>query len=122
MASNPIAMIEVSGTHRQCGQQIGEHMKLQIRLMITRLRERLPPGVTWGDMLLKGGLCLAHSRAAYPQYVEELEGIAEASDLSFEEIFLAVCEELWEPAAWRAGTPTVARGCTDFAARGSGSF
>jgi isopenicillin-N N-acyltransferase-like protein len=122
MAANPIAMIEVSGTHRQVGQQIGEHMKLQIQLMIARLRERLPPGVTWGDMLLKGGLCLAHSRSAYPQYVEELEGIAEASDLSFEEIFLAVCEELWEPAAWRAGTPTVARGCTDFAARGQAAI
>lgn len=118
MAANPIPMIEVSGTHRQVGQQIGEHMKLPIQLMIARLRERLPAGVTWGDMLLKGGLCLAHSRAAYPKYVEELEGIAEAADLPFEEIFLAVCEELWEPAAWRTSAPALVRGCTDFAARG----
>jgi isopenicillin-N N-acyltransferase like protein len=38
--------------------------------------------------------------------------------LPFEEIFLAVCEELWEPAAWHTGTPTLSRGCTDLAARG----
>jgi isopenicillin-N N-acyltransferase-like protein len=31
--------------------------------------------------------------------------------LPFEELFLGVCEELWEPFAWQ-------RGCTDFAARG----
>jgi isopenicillin-N N-acyltransferase-like protein len=118
MAADPIALIEVSGTHRQVGQQIGEHLKSQIENMLKRQHESLPPGVTWRDMLLKGGLCLAHSRAAYPEYVNELEGIAEASGMPFEEIFVAVCEELWEPAAWHAGTPTLTRGCTDFAARG----
>jgi isopenicillin-N N-acyltransferase-like protein len=69
-------------------------------------------------MALKGWLCLAHARDVYPHYIEELEGIAEASELPFEEIFLAICEELWEPAAWHAGTPTLTRGCTDLAARG----
>jgi isopenicillin-N N-acyltransferase-like protein len=118
MAPESIAVISVAGTHRQVGRQIGEHMKQQIRRMIARLRENLPPGVTWKDMLLKGQLCLAHSRAAYPRYVEELEGVAEATGLPFKEIFLAVCEELWEPAAWQAGMPTLTRGCTDMAARG----
>lgn len=118
MSVKPIATIEVAGTHRQVGRQIGEQMKLQIQHMIARLRQSLPPGVTWRQMLLKGDLCLAHSRAAYPRYVEELEGIAEASDLPFEDIFLAVCEELWEPAAWHTGTAVLTRACTDFAARG----
>jgi isopenicillin-N N-acyltransferase-like protein len=111
-------LIEASGTHRQVGRQIGERLKPQLQRILARQRESLPPGVSWKDMLLKGWLCLAHSRAAYPQYVEELEGIAEASGLPFEEIFLAICEELWEPAAWHVGVPTLARGCTDFAARG----
>jgi len=118
MAATPIPLIEVSGTHREVGQQIGERMRPNLRRVLTRLRENLPPGVTWQDMLLKGWLCLAHSRAAYPHFVEELEGIAEAADLPFEEVFLAICEELWEPTAWHAGVPTLARGCTDFAARG----
>jgi isopenicillin-N N-acyltransferase-like protein len=118
MSVDPIPMFEVSGTHREVGEQIGEKMRLKLQRILSRLRESLPPGVSWKDMLLKGWLCLSHSRAAYPQFVEELEGTACAADLPFEEVFLAICEELWEPAAWHAGTPTLARGCTDFAARG----
>jgi isopenicillin-N N-acyltransferase-like protein len=33
-------------------------------------------------------------------------------------MFLAMCEELWEASAWRAGAPRAPRGCTDMAARG----
>jgi len=118
MSAEPIPVIEVSGTHREVGQQIGAKMKPRLQRILPRLRENLPPGVSWKDMVLKGRLCLAHSRAVYPQFVEELEGIAEAADLPFEETFLAICEELWEPAAWHADFPLLARGCTDFAARG----
>jgi isopenicillin-N N-acyltransferase-like protein len=118
MTANTIPLIEVRGTHREVGQQIGEKMKPRLQRILPRLRTHLPPGVEWKDMLLKGRLCLAHSRAVYPQFVEELEGIAEAAELPFEEVFLAICEELWEPAAWQADLPTLAKGCTDFAARG----
>lgn len=118
MTSQPIPVIRVTGTHREVGRRIGEQMKPQVQCVIARLRDSLPPGVSWPEMRLKGGLCLAHGRHAYPQYVEELEGIAEAAAVPFEEVFLAVCEELWEPAAWHAGAPTLSRGCTDFAARG----
>lgn len=118
MTANLIPLIEVSGTHREVGQQIGQQLKPQLQRILPRLRESLPPGVSWKDMLLKGRLCLAHSRDVYPQFIEELEGIAEAAELPFEEFFLAIGEELWEPAAWHADFPTLARGCTDFAARG----
>jgi len=122
MVAKPVPVIEVSGTHREVGQQIGEKMKPQLQRIIPRLREQLPPGVEWKDILLKGRLCLAHSRAAYPQFVEELEGIAEAAELPFEEVFLEISEELWEPAAWHADFPTLATGCTDFAARGQATI
>jgi isopenicillin-N N-acyltransferase-like protein len=121
MASDPIPVIEVSGTHRQVGQQIGEKMRPTLERILDRQREGLPPGVAWNDMLLKGRLCLAHSRAIYPRFVEEVEGVAEGSGLPFEELFLAVCEELWESAAWHVSVPmapAMPRGCTDFAARG----
>lgn len=118
MAADPIPVITVCGTHREVGQQIGEKMRPALQRMLARLREHLPPGVKWKDMLFKGRLCLAHSRTIYPQFVEELEGIAEGAALPFEEVFLAVCEELWEPAAWLSGAPAMLRGCTDFAARG----
>jgi len=122
MTANPIPMIEVSGTHYEVGQQIGQHVKPRLQRILPRLHEGLPPGVSWKDMLLKGRLCLAHSRAVYPDFVEELEGTAEAAELPFEEVFLAICEELLEPAAWHADVPTLTRGCTDFAARGQATI
>jgi isopenicillin-N N-acyltransferase-like protein len=131
MAANPMLFFKVSGTHREVGQQIGECLKPQLQRIASWMRSSLPPGVTWEDMLIKGQLCLTHSRSVYPQYVEELEGIAEGADLPFEEMFLSLCEELWESAAWPGvsppltqiaamltGTSPLLRGCTDLAARG----
>jgi isopenicillin-N N-acyltransferase-like protein len=108
---NEIPVIEVSGTHREVGVQIGVRCRPQIRAMLSHLREGLPAGITWQDMQLQSSVYLQHSRAVYPQYVDELEGIAEGAEAPFEEIFLSMCEELWEAAAWK-------KGCTDLAARG----
>ncbi len=118
MVVDPIPVIKVKGTHRQVGQKIGERMKPQLQRMLARMREDLPPDVAWREMLQKGRLCLAHSRTVYPHFVEELEGIAEGAELPFEEVFLAICEELWEAAAWRGRVLGSPKGCTDFAARG----
>lgn len=111
MMANPIPLVEVRGSHRQVGQQIGERMRPVLHRMLSRMREGLPANVSWEDMLMQGQSYLTPSRAVYPQYVEELEGVAEGAGLPFEEVFLGVCEELWEPVVWRGG-------CTDFAARG----
>jgi isopenicillin-N N-acyltransferase-like protein len=118
MAANPIPVIKVSGTHRQVGRQIGEQMEPTLRRVLSRLRGSLLPGVAWRDMLHKGQIYLTHSRAVYPQYIEELEGIAEGAGLPFDELFLGMCEELWEATAWRGGGVGRSKGCTDFAARG----
>jgi isopenicillin-N N-acyltransferase-like protein len=108
---NSIPVIEAGGTHREVGLQIGEQCQPQIQAMLAQLREGLPAQATWEAMLDQSSLYLAHSRAVYPQYIEELQGIADGAETPFEEIFLAMCEELWEAAAWK-------RGCTDMAARG----
>ncbi len=119
MSEKTIPFLKVSGDYREVGRQIGERMRPMLKRVLGWMHSALPPGVTWNDMLLKGRLCLAHSRSVYPHFVEELEGIAEGADLPFEEVFLGVCEELWEPAAWQAeGVSPLLRGCTDFAARG----
>ena len=111
MVGDPIPVVKVCGSHREVGEQIGDKMGTALQRMVPRLRERLPRGVTWTDMLQQGRLYLEHSRTVYPKYVQELEGLAEAAKVPLEELFLGMCEELWEPIAW-------ARGCTDFAARG----
>jgi isopenicillin-N N-acyltransferase-like protein len=111
MANHEIPLIEARGTHREVGRQIGRQCKPKIEGMLALLRESAPAHKTWDALLIESKLFLAHSRAAYPQYIEELEGIAEGADVSFDEIFVSVCEELWETSAW-------GKGCTDMAARG----
>ena len=118
MATDPIPTIRVRGTHRQVGRQIGEQLKPELVRTVEQMHQELPPGVSWDALMQKGRLCLAHSRAVYPQFIEELEGIAEGADLPFDEVFLGMCEELWEAAAWQASAPGRSKGCTDFAARG----
>jgi isopenicillin-N N-acyltransferase-like protein len=105
-----IPMVEAHGTHREVGQQIGRACQVGIQNTLAGLREDLPANVSWEDMLQQSARYLEFGRQAYPQYVEELEGIAEGADAPFEEVVLSMCEELWESAAWR--------GCTDMAARG----
>jgi isopenicillin-N N-acyltransferase like protein len=108
---NNIPVVEARGSHREVGRQIGQGCQERIRGMLANLRMDLPSGITWTEMLQESGRYLEYSRQVYPQYVDELEGIAEGSDTPFDEIFLSMCEELWESAAWK-------RGCTDMAARG----
>jgi isopenicillin-N N-acyltransferase-like protein len=111
VSSDPIPVLEIRGTHREVGQQIGHRMRPTLQRMLSKLRQDLPAGINWDSMVQEAGLYLAHSRSIYPQYVEELEGIAAGADLPFEEVFVEMCEELWEKAAWQ-------KGCTDLLARG----
>ena len=110
MSRNPIPVIEARGTYREVGLQIGGQCRPQIQEMLEGLKRNLPIGATWQGMLNRSQLYLAHSRAIYPQYIDELEGIAEGAAVSFDEIFVSMCEELWEDGSWH--------GCTDMTARG----
>jgi len=105
-----IPVVEARGTHHEVGIQIGRACQTGIRHTLAGLRDDLPKGVAREQMLQQSARYLEFSREVYPQYVEELEGIAAGADVPFDEVFLSMCEELWESAAWR--------GCTDMAARG----
>jgi isopenicillin-N N-acyltransferase-like protein len=109
--TDKIPLIEARGSHRDVGRQIGQQCQPQIQQSLGTLRGGLPKGISWPEVIQHSKLYLEFSRNIYPQYVEELEGIAEGADAPFDEIFLSMCEELWEPAAWQ-------QGCTDIAARG----
>jgi isopenicillin-N N-acyltransferase-like protein len=104
-------LIKVRGTHREVGRQIGKRLGPGLRAMAARWQAEPPGGRRWDDVLAQARLYLAPSRQVYPHYVEELEAMAGAAGLPFETLFVGVCEELWETAAWRGG-------CTDMAARG----
>jgi isopenicillin-N N-acyltransferase-like protein len=107
-------MIEARGTYREVGKQIGVQGKAQIQSMLIYLREHTPAGFTWEQIQNRSRDFLAPSREIYPKYIEELEGVAEGAEVSFEDIFVSMCEELWE-------VPII-QGCTDMAARGSATL
>jgi len=109
-----IPLIEAQGSHREVGFKIGQACQSQIQNNLAGLREGFPEGVTWEAMLQQSEHYLEFSQQIYPQYVEELKGIADGAKVPFEKVFLSMCEELWESAAWR--------GCTDMAARGSATL
>lgn len=117
-----IPLIEARGSHRQVGEQIGSGCSSKIQASISDLKKSIPGGVTWEDMLYQSRLYLAASRQVYPDYVEELEGIAEGAEVPFDELFLSICEELWETAAWRDHRLRARRGCSDMAARGNATL
>src|SRR5574341_174947 len=110
MPKDPIPVIEACGTHREVGNEIGRQSARLIQDRFASRRNRIPAGATWDKMLEQSRLYLDFSRAVYPHYLEELEGIAEGAQVPFEEVFLSMCEELWDASVWR--------GCTDMAARG----
>lgn len=105
-----IETVEASGTHFEVGSSIGIQCREKVVRSLAKLRQQLPEGRTYDELVAASQPYLASTKSIYPQYVEELRGIAEGSGTSFDDVFLMMCEELWETAAWR--------GCTDMAARG----
>jgi len=110
MSKDSLPIVEARGTHREVGLQIGTQCKDRIQNMFAGLRDDLPRGASWDAMLEQSRAYLEPSRKVYPQYIEELEGIADGAEVPFEDVFLLMCEELWEDVAWH--------GCTDMVARG----
>src|SRR5258706_2922298 len=114
MTNYSIPIIEAHGTHREVGKRIGKQGKAQIQSMLVYLRENIPAGFTWEQIQNRSNDFLVPSRVVYPQYIEELAGIAEGAEIAFEDIFVSMCEELWE-------VPII-QGCTDMAAGGPGKL
>lgn len=109
-----IETVKASGSHYQVGLQIGAQCRRQIVHSLQQLRQHLPLGKNYQRMLEASQPYLNATKQVFPQYIEELKGLAEGAEVPFEDVFLSMCEELWETAAWR--------GCTDMAARGNATL
>jgi len=79
-----IPVLTLRGTHREVGRHIGEAMRPYIQRRLERLRAEVPRGIPWEGVLHQSRLCQTCSRAVYPQYVEEIEGIAEGAGCPFD--------------------------------------
>ena len=87
---NIIGQLEVSGNHREVGRKIGLHFSGAIHRLFDNyefLQKQLLPFLktSVGQRYYQSYLKL--HRKQFPQYISELEGMAEGAGRSFEEIF-----------------------------------
>lgn len=90
-----LPIIEVKGPPRERGRQQGEAARLQIPRALARYREIFPYTVsmTWEDGIREARKFLPYAEETFPQYVEEIRGIAEGANVPFEEVWTLNCYE-----------------------------
>lgn len=105
-----IPLLRVRGTHREAGRRVGEACAATIRAAFEEAR--IPCGRSREEQLALADRYREATAAAYPWYLEELEGIAEGAGADPRELFACMIEEIWyEPYAARLGGR-----CTDLVA------
>ncbi|MFZ5917668.1 MAG: C45 family autoproteolytic acyltransferase/hydrolase [Chloroflexota bacterium] len=95
MAVRTIPIIEVEGSPRERGRQQGEAAHVQIHRALNRYREVLAHALqmTWAEGQREGRKFLPYGEQAFPEFVEELQGIAEGASVPFEEVWALNCYE-----------------------------
>jgi isopenicillin-N N-acyltransferase like protein len=88
---NPPPLVRVAGTHREIGRQIGEACKKQVqhgvensRSLVADAYEQLE--LTWAGAQIQARKYLPFAQERYPQYVDEMMGIAEGAEVAFEDL------------------------------------
>jgi isopenicillin-N N-acyltransferase-like protein len=87
----PPSFLRVAGSHREIGRQIGEafspqvHHSLQTaRQLIESVSDRLQ--LEWEGARIQARKYIPFAQERYPQYVEEVVGIAEGSGVEFDDL------------------------------------
>lgn len=88
---NPLPLIRVGGSHREIGRQIGEAFAEQIKhhiqnahVLIESSYETLE--LTWDGAQMQARKYIPFAQERYPQYVDEMIGIAEGSGVPFDDV------------------------------------
>jgi isopenicillin-N N-acyltransferase like protein len=88
---DPLPMIRVSGSHREIGRQIGEACRPQIAHTLENARNLLNTAsdtlqLTWEGAQMQARKYMPFAQERYPQYIDELEGIAEGAVVEFDDL------------------------------------
>jgi isopenicillin-N N-acyltransferase-like protein len=88
---HPIPMVTVQGNHREIGQQIGESCREQVRRSIENARSLLDSAyeelqLDWAGAEIQARKYIPFAQERYPQYVEEIVGMAEGANVSFDDL------------------------------------
>jgi len=88
---NPPPLVRISGSHREMGRQIGEACHKQVTHSIKSACQLLVESyaqleLTWEGARFQAHKYLPFAQAHYPQYVEEMTGIAEGANAAFDDV------------------------------------
>jgi isopenicillin-N N-acyltransferase like protein len=89
----PPPLVEVSGTHHEIGQQIGEACREQIQHSVVNAHAQIEQSydtleLTWDGAKIQSRKYLPFAEERYTQYVDELRGIAEGANVSFDDLMV----------------------------------
>jgi len=88
---NPPPLVRVSGTHREMGRQIGEACRRQVQHGIANARALIADAyqqleLTWDGAQIQARKYIPFAQERYPQYVEEMMGVAEGANAPFDDL------------------------------------
>jgi len=91
--NTPPPLIEVSGTNREMGQQIGEARREQVQHSVENAHVLIDQSyntleLTWDGANIQARKYLPFAEERYPKYVDELRGIAEGAGVSFDDLMV----------------------------------
>jgi isopenicillin-N N-acyltransferase-like protein len=88
---DPMPIIKVAGSHREIGRQIGEATRAQVEhsivdahLMIDEASDQLQ--LDWKGANIQARKYLPFAEETYPEYVDEIRGIAEGANVRFDDL------------------------------------
>jgi len=89
----PPPLIEVAGTNREMGQQIGEACPKQVQHSVDNAHVLIDQSyntleLTWDGAKIQARKYLPFAEERYPQYVDEIRGIAEGAKVSFDDLMV----------------------------------
>jgi len=89
--NNPIPLVRVKGSHREMGQQVGEAFRDQIQHHINNAHILIETSYTtlelnWNGAQIQARKYMPFAQERYPQYVEEMVGLAEGAEVAFGDV------------------------------------
>lgn len=87
----PPPLVEVKGSHLEMGRQMGEAMRERVQHSVENARVLIDAAydtleLTWQGAQNQARKYLPFAEERYPQYVEELRGVAQGANVPFEDI------------------------------------
>jgi isopenicillin-N N-acyltransferase-like protein len=101
-----VRIVTVEGSHYEAGYQLGTELKANLLRSVRWMQEQND----WEDVRAEAQLFIQYSKQHVPEYVDEIQGAADAAGLEVGDLFATICEEITDP-NYRS-----TRGCSDLIA------